>query len=385
MAVREPINNLIQDAEQRFRATFERVPTGLALVDRKGRWLYVNQRLCSILGYTAEELLPESFGDVAYLADLELDLDRVEALLRGATRDYELEKRLARRDGDMVWCHITVAVVREPDQTPRYFILIFDDVSARKCADAVLGEAAHELRLPLSHIKGFISSLRRSDLEWDRATHDEYLEDIENEADRLALLIEDLLERAHAAPGPTPTRRRVTTSARALVQASLDRLRRELGARSVQIHVPADLPKLDVDGSAIERVLANLLDNANKYSPPNSPITISARVIGRTLELRVDDRGAGIAPDDYERIFEPFYRRRDMTSATPPGHGLGLAICRSIVAAHGGHIWAASRPGGGARFTVALPLDATSQRRSVRLPILANRRSDAVRPCGAAH
>src|SRR6266508_568756 len=140
------------DAEQRFRATFEHVPIGLALVDRQGRWLFVNQRLCSILGYAQDDLLSQSFDDVASLADLDVDLGQVELQLRSETRDYELEKRLVRHGGELVWCHVTVSLA--PDhQAPRYFIVVLDDISARMSADAVLGAAAHELRLPLSHIK----------------------------------------------------------------------------------------------------------------------------------------------------------------------------------------------------------------------------------------
>jgi PAS domain S-box-containing protein len=353
--------NQALDAERRFRATFERVPIGLALVDREGHWLYVNQRMCAMLGYAPDDLLSERFDDVARRADLNVDLKQVELQLHGQAHYYELEKRLVRRGGELMWCHVALSLV-DDDQAPRYFIVVLDDVSLRKSADAVIGAAAHELRLPLSHIKGFISSLRRNDLEWDPELRREYLEDIENEADRLALLIEDLLERAHASPGPAPSPRRMSTSPEALVRASLDRVRAELGSRPVQIHVPSGLPEVEVDPPAIERVLANLLDNASKYSPPDSPIAVSARAVGSALELRVDDRGPGVVPEDYERIFEPFYRRRRMSTSMPPGHGLGLAICRSIVASHGGHIWVASRPSGGARFTISLPVNPDARR-----------------------
>jgi two-component system sensor histidine kinase KdpD len=224
--------------------------------------------------------------------------------------------------------------------------------TAQQQVHSLLGDAAHELRLPLSHIKGFVSSLRRTDLEWDADTRQEFLAQIDREADRLAYMIEDLLERAQMERAPAP-RPRVATTASELVLASLDRVRAELDSRVVGVDTPADLPDVEVDRPAMERVLANLLDNANKYSAAGTPIEISARTVGRMLEIRVDDQGLRDLPaPEYERIFEPFYR---LASKAVPGHGLGLAICRSIVRAHQGQIWAVGRVDGGTRFTVALP------------------------------
>jgi PAS domain S-box-containing protein len=344
----------LQECAERFRTTFELVPVGLGHVDWHGRWLQVNQRLCTILGYKREELMSLRYRDVVAPADADLDLERLEQMLRGDPRGYSAEKRLIRKGGDSFWCQVNVVLVRHHDGTPKYFVFMADDISARKRADALLGDAAHELRLPLSHIKGFVSSLRRTDYEWDTETRKEFLEQIDHEADRLAFLIEDLMERAQEGRGESPSER-VSTTAGELVLASLDRVRAELDSRVVRIDTPLDLPLLEVDSQAMERVLANLLDNANKYSAAGTPIDISARVVGRMLEVRVDDQGPGVPANDYERIFEPFYRTDSIAGATRPGHGLGLAICRSIVSAHRGQIWAVERPGGGTRFTVALP------------------------------
>jgi two-component system, OmpR family, sensor histidine kinase KdpD len=120
--------------------------------------------------------------------------------------------------------------------------------------------------------------------------------------------------------------------------------------------VSRDLPLMDVDAPAVERVIANLVHNAVKYATPGSHIRIAARVAHRAFELRVEDNGPGIPPEDREQIFVRFYRRPDAAASGRPGVGLGLAICLSIVNAHGGRIWAGSRPGGGTRFTVSLPL-----------------------------
>jgi two-component system sensor histidine kinase KdpD len=117
-----------------------------------------------------------------------------------------------------------------------------------------------------------------------------------------------------------------------------------------------DLPEIlaPVDAVLMEQVLVNLLENAAKYSPPGTPVDFSARVSGDQLILDLADRGPGIFPGEEERIFEKLVRGSNPLS--PPGAGLGLAICRGVVLAHGGTIHAENRPGGGARFRIRLPL-----------------------------
>jgi PAS domain S-box-containing protein len=343
----------LRDSEERFRATFEHAPVGIDHVDPGGRWLRVNQRLCDILGYTREELLALTFQDITFPTDLPLDLVQMEQTLRGEIATYEMEKRYLRKSAELLWCRLTVSLVRNADGTPNYFIRIIEDISARKEAEAMLGSAAHELRSPLSHIKGFVSTLRNPDHELDSGTQSDFLAEIESEADRLAMLIEDLLEHASGS-GAVARRRRVTTRPSALVAASLKRVRNELGARRMEIEVPDDLPMVAVDLHSMERLLVNLLHNAHKYSPEAVPIHISAGVHKRMLELHVDDHGPGIPVNERKQIFEPFYRGTSAADSSVPGNGLGLAICRSIVSAHGGEIRAENAPDGGARFTVAL-------------------------------
>jgi two-component system, OmpR family, sensor histidine kinase KdpD len=225
--------------------------------------------------------------------------------------------------------------------------------------DDLLAATAHELRLPLSHIKGFVSTLRRTDVDWDESTRQDFLAEIEIETDRLTRLVDCLLEAADDGRAPTMPGRtlRTTQSPMAVVQGGLHRMRALLGDRAVQVELPAWLPHVRVDADALERVLANLLHNAAKHSPSRGLIRISARLVDfGTLEIVVDDNGPGIPAHDRERIFERFVRG----DAKPPnaaGHGLGLAISRAIVRAHGGDIGVGEAPGGGARFVVRLPVE----------------------------
>jgi two-component system sensor histidine kinase KdpD len=143
-----------------------------------------------------------------------------------------------------------------------------------------------------------------------------------------------------------------------LVTAGIDRLGSQRGEHPIELHIADDLPAAWVDPSQIERVIANLLDNASKYSPPNEPIAIIARLKDSTISIRIEDRGLGIPPGDIERIFEPFFREPTGGYPAKPGSGLGLAICRSIVRAQNGRIWAEQRAGGGAAFEFTLPIAA---------------------------
>jgi two-component system sensor histidine kinase KdpD len=156
-----------------------------------------------------------------------------------------------------------------------------------------------------------------------------------------------------------------------------------LKGRSVEIDVPPGLPLVEVDSAAIERVIANLVHNALKYAS-NSHIRLSANAVGDVLQLRVEDDGPGISRRDREHIFKRFYRGERGHASGQSGSGLGLSICLSIVRAHGGCIWADTRPGGGARFTVVLPFS-TQQHRGPQAAAVDVRRIGRVRSETPAH
>jgi two-component system sensor histidine kinase KdpD len=219
-----------------------------------------------------------------------------------------------------------------------------------------LAAVAHDLRLPLSHIKGYVSTLRRDDVVWDDETRGEFLADIEQEVDRLAQMIDSLLRSQAARARGGREARVVSTDPAAIVKGALHRTRGLFDGRPLRVTIAQELPSLRADPAELERVLANLLQNAAKYSPAGTPIGISARVTDTDeLEFAVEDEGPGVPPEDRERIFEPFFRNQRAAQSSTPGNGLGLAICHSIVLANGGRMAVADRPGGGARFSVFLP------------------------------
>ena len=134
-------------SEQRFRSIFEQAAVGIALVATDGRWLRVNQRLCDIVGYSHEELLTKTFQDITHPDDLYSDLENVQQMLSGKIQTYSMEKRYIRKDGKQVWVNLTVALVRNADETPDYFISVVEDIQARKLSETELRRAEQDRRI----------------------------------------------------------------------------------------------------------------------------------------------------------------------------------------------------------------------------------------------
>jgi len=228
---------------------------------------------------------------------------------------------------------------------------------AVRVREEFLATTSHELRAPLSEIKGFATTLLRPDVEWDEPTRQDFLREINLNADRLDALISDLLDMSQLVSGGSQNFKRAPTAPAVLISRGLDRVRGRLSNAPVDIDPGlGTLPAVWVDARRIEQVLTNLVENAIKYAP-GSAIRISGAVAdaGRSVELWVEDEGPGIATDDLTHIFDRFYRGRSPERSDIPGTGLGLAIARMIVEGHGGQIRADNRPGRGAHFVISLP------------------------------
>ena len=221
--------------------------------------------------------------------------------------------------------------------------------------NSLLSAVSHDLRTPLATITGSASALVDQEAELDAAARRELAQAIEEEADRLNRLVHNLLEMTRLESGGVRVRKD-WHPLEEVVGSALARVEKHLGQRRVDIDLPPDLPLVPLDALLIEQVLINLLDNAIKYTPEASPIEITASAEDRAVSVTVGDRGPGFAPGEETRIFDKFYRGEQ--AGTRSGAGLGLAIARGIVDAHGGRIAAEPRPGGGALFRFTLPLAA---------------------------
>lgn len=222
---------------------------------------------------------------------------------------------------------------------------------------ALLGAVSHELRTPLASIMASAGSLRQRDVRWSDAEREEFHGSIEQEVRRLDRLVGELLDLSRIDAGHLVLRREYHPID-ALILDVVGRLRAVTSAHELRVDVPDDLPPVSVDYLRIDQVLSNLIENAARYAPAGSLIEVSARAADGRLRIEVTDEGPGIAPGDRERVFAPFHRLPRGERAPTKGAGLGLAIARRLVEAHGGRIQVEPAPGRGARFVVTLPLDA---------------------------
>ncbi|MFE9130120.1 DUF4118 domain-containing protein [Streptomyces sp. NPDC007148] len=212
---------------------------------------------------------------------------------------------------------------------------------------ALLAAVSHDLRTPLAGIKASVSSLRSDDVEWSDQDRAELLEAIEEGADRLDHVVGNLLDMSRLQTGTvTPIVREIDLDE--VVPMALGGVPED----SVELDIPETLPMVLVDKGLLERVVANLVENAVKYSPQDQPVLVSASALGDRVELRVVDRGPGVPDEGKERIFEPFQRYGDAPRGA--GVGLGLAVARGFTEAVGGTLNAEDTPGGGLTMVVTL-------------------------------
>ena len=222
---------------------------------------------------------------------------------------------------------------------------------------ALLSSVSHDLRTPLTSIKAAASSLLQEDVEWDEEERRGFARAIEREADRLNRLVGNLLDMTRIEEGALKPEKEEYSLA-ALMYDVLGRLKPLMEGRVVHTHLPPDdLLLVDLDYLEIDQVLTNLLENAVRYTPAGSPIEMSAQREGGQVKISVADRGPGIPASDLERVFDKFYRvqKGQHQAGYPMGTGLGLAVCKGLVEAHGGRIWAQLREGGGLIVFVTLP------------------------------
>jgi two-component system sensor histidine kinase KdpD len=207
----------------------------------------------------------------------------------------------------------------------------------------------------LSVIAGAGSSLLESLPETDDTrVRRELLETIVDEANRLARLVENLLSVTRLESGAVKVSKEWHVL-EDVVGSAIRHVGKRLAGHALSVEIPADVPMTPLDSVLIEQVLVNLLENAARYSSAATSITVTARKQVDGVVVEVADRGVGLAAGEEERVFEKFYRG-ESTRTSSRGAGLGLSICRAIVQAHGGRIWASNRPDGGASFFFCLPV-----------------------------
>ena len=226
------------------------------------------------------------------------------------------------------------------------------DADRSKMQAALLSSVTHDLRTPLASITASVTGLLDDDASFGEGERHELLETIRQEAVRLNRLVGNLLDLSRLRAGAlTPSRR--PAAIEEIVEGVLARMEPQLRDHRLNVVLRDSLPLVPVDVVQLDQVLTNILENAAKYSPPGSEITVAAARWEDTVQVRVADQGGGIPPELRSKVFEPFARAEGREGG---GTGLGLAIAEAVVKAHGGTIWAEDAPGGGAAIVFRLPV-----------------------------
>lgn len=260
-------------------------------------------------------------------------------------------------DDDLAWLRevaslLALAVQTMSQRATREAVRAQDEANQLKAE--MVSVLAHEMRTPLTSIKGYATALRMEEAAFSPATRREFLQIIDEECDVLQGLIHDLLESSVIDAGllslePQPTR------LDRLAAGVVDDMLQPTPSHRFMVDFPRDLPIVDADPDRITQVLRNLLDNAVKYSPQGGLIVVRGETRGGEVVVSVADQGIGIAPEHLNRLFEKYFRIKAGASRGVAGSGLGLPIARAIVEAHGGRIWAESHLGQGSTFYFTLP------------------------------
>lgn len=256
-----------------------------------------------------------------------------------------------------------------------YTMFLFEaEAKARQAAEQanshkmkLLATISHEMRTPLTSIKGFATTLLADDVEWSPESQRDFIETINQEADKLAELIEHLLSHSRLEAGTLP----ITPKERHLqeiISIAMAQLQTLVANHELKIHIPADLPPVYADPRRIAQVLTNLVKNAAEYSPNHSMIEIAVSARDKVIEIAVSDQGLGIPPEERAHVFEAFHRGARAKDIQKKGTGLGLAICKGIVEAHKGKIWIQDRLEPGTTISFTLPVNSTNQAKTQGAP-----------------
>ncbi len=393
----------LEESERRFKATFEQAAVGIAHVAPDGRILRANAKLCEIFGYPYDELVVRKFSDITHPEDFQRDWDLGMSVVAGRISTYSLEKRYVKGSGELIWCNLTVSLVRGPDGTADYFIGVVEDISRRHRAeqerDALLAreqqarteaeelvqrrsaelEAArsaliqaerlatagqlaagvgHEINNPLSYVLANQTYAVEELARVKGPTPGVDLEEVQKAlvqaqlgAERIRDIVRDLRTFARGNPdtiGPVDVK--------ATLEFSISMATPQLRQRAQLVRRYEHAPLVMGNESRLGQVFLNLLVNAAQAIPEGKVAQNAVTVALRDGEpgwviVEVSDTGSGIAAEHLSRIFEPFFTTKPLGVGT----GLGLSVCHGIITGLGGRIEVESALGKGTTFRIRLP------------------------------
>lgn len=356
----------IDQDRKRLAAIVQYSADGVMILDASGRILSFNRALERMTAWKASDTIGLDYEEVFTWKRLD-NKDIKSALDDGwpfkgngdAPDTLYVEGDLIRRDGLTVSIAIIFAPLLSADGHLTNIIANVRDITnfrqAQEMQNIFISTITHELKTPVALIKGHAATLRREDVTWDTDVVREYSAVIEEESDRLNVLIENLLMTSKIQAQQTLNLNLDDVRLDYLCAQAVERFSTQTKKHTLELAFPPHFPVIQGDEQRLRQVIDNLLSNAIKYSPDGGKIEVGGQVDADTVTVYIRDQGVGIAESDQERIFDRFYRVDGTLSSRTQGTGLGLFLAKSIIEAHGGKMRVESQPGKGSTFYFTLP------------------------------
>ncbi|MCC6905617.1 MAG: GAF domain-containing protein [Anaerolineae bacterium] len=351
--------------KQRLDAILRHSGDGIMILTPDHTVESINLALAKMLAVLPESVQGNAHAEVIRWAKRQTSSTLEEAVLNGwplgEYHDLYVEGDLQRTDGTTLSVGITYAPLFDADGKLRNTVANVRDITrfreAEEAKSIFISIVSHELRTPVSLIKGYADTLRRDDVDWDRAALINGLQIIDEEADRLAELIDNLLDISRMQAGMLPMRFGPVALDR-VAKGAVEKFSTQAAAHNITLtaHFPEGFPTIEGDEQRLGQVIRNLLSNAIKYSPEGGNISVEGEGLTNAVRITVSDEGIGMSAEQQAHAFDRFYRADNALTRKTEGAGLGLAIVHSIVEAHHGIITLDSAPGEGTSVTVTMPL-----------------------------
>ncbi|KAB8140871.1 PAS domain-containing protein [Chloroflexia bacterium SDU3-3] len=349
--------------KQHLDAIIEQSADGVMILDARWRITTFNRAMERLTGWSRDEAMGRPCAEVLGICTPQgVNICQVDCPLhrQPAPDDPVVEGWIGARDGRQRYVQSRYAVQRGAGGEFQSAIANVRDITRQRIEEEMqntfISVVSHELKTPVSIIKGYAETLAREDAHWDAATMLDGLHVIAEESDRLAAQIQGLLDASRLQAGGMRLDP-VDFALAPLAKDLVERFQVQAGeAFSFELRLAEDMPSVHADRERVRQILENLLSNAVKYSPDGGTIRLTARADGGYAVIAVSDQGVGIPPEEQPLVFRRFYRVDNRLRRSTPGTGLGLFLSKALAEAHGGRMWVESQPGRGSRFFFTLPL-----------------------------
>ncbi len=373
---RKKTEKALRESEEKLRLILETIPHGLAVADMSGKLIQINRSVMRQSGFSEKELLGKKYFNFVSKKDRDRAVEYHNEVVESGT-DQDNEYILKRKDGSEFPAKITEIPIEDASGNILGTLAMVEDITEQRKAEEehrknieyreldrlktnLLSTISHELRTPLASIKGYSSLLLTYNRRLDDTQKRESLEAIDRSTDRLTELIEHLLDMSRLDAGLLRLNLEETKPSN-IFSAAVAEARLRAPKYKFKIEIKSRLPALMADAKRLRQVIDNLVNNAIKYSPQGTKITVRAEVKAKELLVSVADQGQGIAAAETKKIFDRMYRIEQRLGKDPGGLGLGLSLCKALVEAHGGRIWVESQVGKGSTFYFTIPLKPRSK------------------------